>query len=71
MYRVKDPVFAMAESSLLDGGSRLDDVEARFQMNRIEHQAAIQSIAAPCGSVHATGAPFTDSRNRPAFPAPA
>ena len=26
MYRVKDPVFAMAESSFLDGGSRLDDV---------------------------------------------
>ena len=27
MYRVKDPVFAMAESSFLDGGSRLDDVD--------------------------------------------
>jgi hypothetical protein len=26
MYRVKAPVFAMAESSFLDGGSRLDDV---------------------------------------------
>ena len=26
MYRVEDPVFAMAESSFLDGGSRLDDV---------------------------------------------
>lgn len=24
MYRVKDPVFAMEESSFLDGGSRLD-----------------------------------------------
>ena len=29
MYRVTDPVFAMAESSFLDGGSRLDDVEVR------------------------------------------
>ena len=27
MYRVKDPVFAMAESFFLDGGSRLDDVD--------------------------------------------
>jgi hypothetical protein len=27
MYRVQDPVFAMAESSFLDGGSRLDDVD--------------------------------------------
>jgi hypothetical protein len=27
MYRVEDPVFAMAESSFLDGGSRLDDVD--------------------------------------------
>ncbi len=27
MYRVKDPVFAMAESYFLDGGSRLDDVD--------------------------------------------
>ena len=26
MYRVEDPVFAMAESSFLDGGSRLDQV---------------------------------------------
>ena len=25
--RVKDPVFAMAESSFLDGGSRLDEVD--------------------------------------------
>ena len=29
MYRVKDPVFAMAESFFLDGGSRLDDVDLR------------------------------------------
>lgn len=29
MYRVKDPVFAMAESSFLDGGSRLDDVDVQ------------------------------------------
>lgn len=29
MYRVKDPVFAMAESSFLDGGSRLDDVDVK------------------------------------------
>jgi len=27
MYCVEDPVFAMAESSFLDGGSRLDDVD--------------------------------------------
>jgi hypothetical protein len=28
MYRVRmDPVFAMAESYFLDGGSRLDDVQ--------------------------------------------
>ena len=27
MYRVEDPVFAMAESSFLDGGSRLADVD--------------------------------------------
>jgi hypothetical protein len=28
MYRVRmDPVFAMAESDFLDGGSRLDDVK--------------------------------------------
>jgi hypothetical protein len=27
MYRVEDPVFAMAESFFLDGGSRLDDVD--------------------------------------------
>jgi len=27
MYRVQDPVFAMAESFFLDGGSRLVDVE--------------------------------------------
>src|SRR5688572_21130679 len=26
MYRVEDPVFAMAESFFLDGGGRLDDV---------------------------------------------
>ena len=29
MLRVMDPVFAMEESSFLDGGSRLDDVELR------------------------------------------
>jgi hypothetical protein len=29
MYRVQDPVFAMAESSFLDGGSRLDDVDVQ------------------------------------------
>lgn len=29
MYRVKDPVFAMAESSFLDGGSRLDDFDVQ------------------------------------------
>jgi len=29
MLRVVDPVFAMAESSFLDGGSRLDDVNLR------------------------------------------
>lgn len=29
MLRVMDPVFAMAESSFLDGGSRLDDVDLR------------------------------------------
>jgi hypothetical protein len=27
MYRVEDPVFAMAESFFLDGGSRLDNVD--------------------------------------------
>jgi hypothetical protein len=27
MYRVEHPVFATAESSFLDGGSRLDDVD--------------------------------------------
>ena len=26
MFRVQDPMFAMAESFFLDGGSRLDDV---------------------------------------------
>ena len=29
MLRVMDPVFAMEESSFLDGGSRLDDVDLR------------------------------------------
>ena len=29
MYHVQDPVFAMAESSFLDGGSRLDDVDVQ------------------------------------------
>jgi len=29
MCRVMDPVFAMAESFFLDGGSRLDDVDLR------------------------------------------
>ncbi len=29
MYRVEDPVFAMAESSFLDGGSRLDDFDVQ------------------------------------------
>ena len=29
MLRVVDPVFAMAESSFLDGGSRLDDVNLK------------------------------------------
>ena len=30
MLRVMDPVFAMAESSFLDGGSRLDDVDLQI-----------------------------------------
>lgn len=29
MLRVMNPVFAMEESSFLDGGSRLDDVDLR------------------------------------------
>lgn len=43
MYRVKDPVFAMAESSFLDGGSRLDDVD----MQTLTSVSAWRSVARP------------------------
>jgi hypothetical protein len=43
MYRVKDPVFAMAESSFLDGGSRLDDVV----LNPLTTFSGGRSVAAP------------------------
>ena len=43
MLRVLDPVFAMAESFFLDGGSRLDDVEE----NALAHVSAWRSVADP------------------------
>ena len=43
MYRVEDPVFAMAESSFLDGGSRLDDVDWKPLINF----GGERSVAAP------------------------
>lgn len=43
MYRVEDPVFAMAESSFLDGGSRLDDVD----LDPLITFSGRRSVAAP------------------------
>ena len=43
MYRVKDPVFAMAESPFLDGGSRLDDVNLRSLICVSEWRAVAHS----------------------------
>ena len=48
----------------------LRDGQEAFQVNGVEHQSAIQLIAAPWGSVQATGEPLTDSRNCPAGPGP-
>ena len=45
MYRVKDPVFAMAESFFLDGGSRLDDVDLRSLTEVSEWRSAAHSNA--------------------------
>ena len=45
MYRVKDPVFAMAESFFLDGGSRLDDVDLRSLTKVSEWRSVTHSNA--------------------------
>ena len=51
MLRVMDPVFAMAESSFLDGGSRLDDVN-------LESLASVsegRSVASPDANIPEVG----------------
>ena len=45
MCRVMDPVFAMAESFFLDGGSRLDDVDLRSLTTVSEWRPAAHSDA--------------------------
>ena len=45
MCRVMDPVFAMAESFFLDGGSRLDDVDLRSLTTVSEWRSAAHSDA--------------------------
>ena len=45
MYRVKDPVFAMAESSFLDGGSRLDDADVQALASVSEWRSAARFSA--------------------------
>jgi hypothetical protein len=45
MYRVKDPVFAMAESSFLDGGSRLGDVDVQALTSVSEWRSVAHLLA--------------------------
>ena len=51
MLRVMDPVFAMAESSFLDGGSRLDDVNLKSLASVSEWR----SVASPDASIPDVG----------------
>ena len=51
MYRVEDPVFAMAESSFLDGGSRLDDVD----LDPLITFSGGRSVAAPVATLPDVG----------------
>jgi hypothetical protein len=51
MYRVGDPVFAMAESSFLDGGSRLVDVD----LNPLITFSGWRSVATPNGQLPDVG----------------
>jgi hypothetical protein len=50
MYRVKDPVFAMA-SSFLDGGSRLDDLD----LDPLTTLSGGRSVAAPDSQIPDVG----------------
>ena len=45
MYRVEDPVFAMAESFFLDGGSRLDDVDMR-SLTPVSEERSVATLKA-------------------------
>lgn len=45
MYRVKDPVFAMAESFFLDGGSRLENSDLR-SLTSISEERAVALLKA-------------------------
>ena len=51
MYRVEDPVFAMAESSFLDGGSRLVDVD----VDPLITFSGQRSVAAPVATLPDVG----------------
>ena len=51
MLRVMDPVFAMAESSFLDGGGRLDDVDLRS----LAPVSEWRSVASPHANVPDVG----------------
>ena len=46
MYRVVDPVFAMAESFFLDGGSRLDKVDELSLAEVSDKRSVARRIAA-------------------------
>ena len=58
MYRVEDPVFAMAESFFLDGGGRLDNFDLRSLTSVSEERAvALRKANVPnvgrCRTEHA------------------